>query len=111
MSSLDFASFIYYKSVMKVMNSKITIGLALFCISGIFLALSVLYVFSASSAYFDILLPNDVYPGCSNCSPETDLILYEATVFAVIGGIIGSFGTYFVIVGYREMKLTAKQPM
>lgn len=85
-------------------NNIIILGLALFCISGVFMALSGFYVLSTSIMNLDILLPNDVYSGCSNCSAVTDLILYEVKVFAIVGGIMGSFGAWFVVVGYRETK-------
>ena len=66
----------------------------------------------ASNVYVDMLLPTDVYPGCDNCQHARELIFNEARILAIIGGVFGSFGAWFVISGYREKaqidKLKAK---
>jgi hypothetical protein len=77
-----------------VMNRKIIVGLVVFGIAGVSLALSAYFLFKGSGTYTD---------------GSWKILLFNSGLFGIIGGLIGSLGAWFVISGYWEERRITQQ--
>ena len=97
--------FIYSIDMTRFTDRKIILGLAFLVGSGIFLASSALFLAQAMSIID--YGGEDIYRvpiGCDSCQGAREALLVNLFIFGIVGGIIGSFGAWFLISGYRGIE-------